>query len=198
MSAFEWKTDSVSVIQAFEVRHPNGEAGALVLWAINCVDTLHYLDDLRHVVNRSHALSAEHTPDLIDVAHVRWATVTSITALDLCAASLGRVFCGHAGDQELDVRFFTTRNDAPARRARLPPPALAWVDALQSDDDYRTILDARHCLTHRRPVRHLRMSGPMSLDVGHGAPMTVEELVDRARDLAARHVVSFLDQLPSI
>lgn len=52
---------------------------------------------------------------VVDIAHVRWATGNAITAVDLCAAAMGRQFCGHRGRNELDMRDF---DPAVARSAR--------------------------------------------------------------------------------
>ncbi|MDP9183748.1 MAG: hypothetical protein M3P04_13350, partial [Actinomycetota bacterium] len=42
----------------------------------------------------------------MDISHVRWATSNAITALDLCAATLGTLFCGNTGGHELSLRSF--------------------------------------------------------------------------------------------
>ena len=40
MPAFSWPTDPSQAVVAFELRHPDPEAGALLLWAVSCVDLI--------------------------------------------------------------------------------------------------------------------------------------------------------------
>jgi len=44
------------------------------------------------------------------MAHVRWAAGSAITALDLCAAALGRLYCGITDDQ-LDLFVESAREN---------------------------------------------------------------------------------------
>ncbi len=77
-----WPTGPIELIQSFENRHKSPTAGALFSWAAWAVESLHYLDDIDRAYDTSHATIGGHTPDVVDVAHARWATATSITALD--------------------------------------------------------------------------------------------------------------------
>src|SRR6266481_6554674 len=106
MPLHHWVSEPIALIQTFEDRHRNPDAGALLLWAAWCIDCLYYLDDVDYAYDSSHRAVGGHQPQVVDIAHARWATGTCITALDLCAAALGRTFCGHNGPYELALRHF--------------------------------------------------------------------------------------------
>ena len=205
MPQYRWPIDPSKTILAFEARYHAPEAGALLSWAVSCVDALHYLADLDASYAAARSVAAPHHPDVVDVAHARWATGSSITALDLCAAAFGRAFCKHPGPQELDLSNFdpsATRKRQQQLRALLPGPALQWVAAVFADPAFGQIKSARDSLTHRRVARHLYASagapGPdrrLDLQVDH-SKIPVGELVVRARDLAATHVSVLLQVLP--
>src|SRR5262245_44570593 len=103
MPPYQWTTEPLAEIQAFETRRSSPAAGALFMWAVWAVDSLHYLDDVDLSHEKSHLAVGGHRPDVIDVAHARWVTSTCVTAIDLCAAGLGRAFCGHQGAHEFDL-----------------------------------------------------------------------------------------------
>ncbi len=205
MPPYNWPTDPMDAVRQSEARHKNPAAGALFAWAFWTVDCLHYLDDLDFAYNASPTGSLGHKPDVVDVAHARWATGTCITALDLCAAGLARAFCSHAGPKELDLGDFdpgVSRN-APKTRALLPAAALNWVDTVLADPDYNTVKSARDWLTHSRLPRHFVMAagGPpqrLSLELPGAVRLPVRQLVELARDLATRHVTAFLTVLPGL
>jgi hypothetical protein len=106
MPSYNWPVDPIKLIQHFEARHNSPKAGALFMWAVSTVDCLYYLDDIDHDFDSSRKPLEDHRRDIIDVAHARWATGSSITALDLCAAGLGRSFCANKGIHELDLEDF--------------------------------------------------------------------------------------------
>ncbi len=198
MPPFNWRVDSMDLIRSFEARHKNPESGALFCWAVWAVDSLHYLDDIDHAYDTSHAIIGGHNPDILDVAHARWATATSITALDLCAAGLGRAFCQQQGKHELDLADFAPNQD---RRKKLPSPARKWVDAVHADPQYKTIKQSRNFLTHSRILRHFEIGpGPpqrLKLELD-GTKVGVRQLIEAARDCATRHVSEFIEKLPQL
>ncbi|NJC96659.1 MAG: hypothetical protein FIB03_10050 [Anaerolineae bacterium] len=124
-------------------------AGALFAWAISTVDSLYYLDGLDRDFDTSGIPIAGHRPDIVDVTHARWATSTAITSLDLCAAGLGRTFCGHTGPHELDIQDINV-----TRKAQLPPDAQRWIDSVRADSQYNDVKSARDWLIHSRLKRH--------------------------------------------
>jgi hypothetical protein len=190
-----WQVDPSKAIQQFEARHHNPDAGARFMWAVSAVDSLHYLDDLDRAFDKSYMPIAGHHPDVIDIAHARWATGTSITALDLCAAGLGRAFCGQRGTYELDIENIKGRC-----KTRLPKDAQKWIDSVLADLQYSQVAEARRYLTHSRVPRHLFEGGPpkrLSLQLG-SAQLSVRDLIEYARDVATRHVSDFLQILPQL
>jgi hypothetical protein len=155
MPPYSWSTDPASRVRDFEKRHDSPASGALILWAAWTVESLHYLDDIDQAYDASYSPIGGHRPDVVDVAHARWATGSAIAALDLCAASLARAFCNHQGPRELDLADFDqTIQQSQAvraqRLARLPSLARGWVESVCRDPQYETIRRARHWLTHSR------------------------------------------------
>jgi len=123
MPPFIWTSEPTELIQSFETRHKNPLAGALFGWAAWAVESLHYLDDIDRAYDTSHKVIGAHRPDVVDVAHARWATGTCITALDLCAAGLGRSFCAHDGPRDgvpYMVRRRARHNGRRCRRSISP------------------------------------------------------------------------------
>jgi hypothetical protein len=97
MPAHEWIPEPITIIQRFEQAVSNPDAGALVMWALWSVESLHYLQDIHRDFDRTRKAVGGYPPDMVDVAHVRWAAGTAVTALDLCAAAFARAFCAHTG-----------------------------------------------------------------------------------------------------
>jgi hypothetical protein len=206
MPPFSWPTDPVAVVRGFEKRRESPPSGALILWAAWTVESLHYLDDIDLAYDETHVPIGGHRPDVVDVAHARWATGSAMTALDLCAAALARVFCAHKGEYELDLGDFdptiAKRQAARAkRRALLPLGMRAWVETACHDTEYDTIRRGRHWLTHSRVRRHFTLSAggpPLRLELEVGRKIAARELVETARDLATRYVLRFLALLPRV
>lgn len=182
MAAHLWPVDPRTVSDQFNQRH--GPAVALpesFLWAVWAAEGSDYLEKLDATHPGGDVPNVSPTgahPDLVDISHVRWATGNAITAIDLCAATIGRLFCGITGPPELDLRYFhrnTNRRrpdtsrwrrlrdamkrvrrqppsgpplDARSLRASLPPAFLNWVDATRQDPLYRELHDARNPFTH--------------------------------------------------
>lgn len=200
MPPLAWPREPGPIIQAFESRRPGrGDTGALVLWATWTVEGLHYLDDLSNLRHSGAFPLTGHVPDAINIAHVRWATGSAVTALDLCAAALGREFCGvTAGARELDLRNFDpsiTSKDVSARRAALLASALAWIDSVLADSRYREVQGARNPLTHSRLRRRMYSSGPAGTEFvidATGNAWNTRDLVCLARDLATERVTEFV------
>ena len=190
----------MQVVQEFERNHANPQAGALFAWAAWTVESLHYLDDIDRSYDTLRTAIDGHRRDVVDVAHARWATSTCITALDLCAAGLGRSFCGHSGVKEFDLGSFALKKPSSrqaARRADLPVLALHWVNAVLSDMDYLTIKAARDWLIHSRLNRHLSLSGRLKLQL-ETTQVDIRHVVLTARDLATQHVSALFIILPNL
>jgi hypothetical protein len=205
------KTDEI--IQQFEARHGDPEIGGLLLFAVAGVNSLYYLDDLDANCDASRNAVGDHPHDVIDVAHLRWATGTCITVLDLCAAVLGRAFCGHRGPHELQIAAFdpqSCRRDrinvqrCERRRSRIPGNALNWIDAVLSDSDYIRIRTVRHSLTHARLPRRWKfplvneIPDRLEIKIADGQELGARAIVSLARDLATKYVTAFLKELPNL
>lgn len=202
----EWPRSPIQIIQAFEARRPGrGETGALVLWATWTVEGLYYLDDLDGLHRRGCLTVPDHPAGVVDIAHVRWATTSAITALDLCAAALGREWCGHTGRHELHLRHFDPSGKDQAaitsRRDALSATLVKWVDDVLADPRYSVVHGARNPLTHSRLIRRLSIGGvnntayfiPPAGDAVNG-----RDIISRARNLAMDQVSAFLSVIDTL
>jgi hypothetical protein len=205
MAQFNWPVKPIETIQRFETKRREPEAGALILFAVSGVDSLYYLDDLDKSYDRSRKAIGGHPHDVIDVAHCRWASGTCITALDLCAAGLARVFCGQCGGYELSIAAFDPKaRDGKVLRKRLPAAALKWIDRVRSDVNYKKIKKARRALTHARLRRHWkfilskRVPERLVLEIDKSTRLGPRDLIELARDVATKHVIGFLEELPKL
>jgi hypothetical protein len=173
------------------------------MWAVEGVCYVADLDDLQLSSQR---VLNEYNDDDLDIHHARWAATSAITALDLCAAVLGRRHCSVTGSNEFDLGFFnptppTTGKPTKAqnRFAQLPPAAQGWVRDVLADADYQMVLDARDPFVHRRLLRIVHAGvgtanlprtafriGPKQQEVDS------RDLIERARRVAVEHVERFL------
>jgi hypothetical protein len=205
MPAYRWPSNTTQVVSDFETRHGNPEAGALLLFGVWSVDSLYYLDDLDQALDPSQAMVGEHSADVVDVAHARWAATTCITALDLCAAGLGRALCGHRNKRELALGDFDVKRDlerkqdrAARLRASLPQQARQWIDNVLTDPDYGQIKGVRNSLTHARVARHLTAPRQrIRLQVGD-EQLDVPTIIDCAKRVGSKHVSQLLAMLPDL
>lgn len=206
MPPFTWPTDPVSIIAAFEGRHAAPEAGALLIWAVSAVDALYYLADIDAFYDSSRSALGTHHPDVIDVAHARWAAGTTMTALDLCAAALGRAICKHSKERELDLGSFEAdRRGERALFTKLEKEAVVqWLEGVLDDPKFAELKDARNALTHRKLARHFSVSVGSSqqderlkLQIGANQ-VRVSDLVVEVRDLATTHVAALIQILPNL
>jgi hypothetical protein len=191
MPAYHWPDDPIKVAAQFEARHGKPESTPLLWFAAWAVDSLYYLSDVDQSLDPSQATIGDHVADAVDIAHARWATGTCITALDLCAAALGRVFCAHTGTRELDIGSFDPERATKRvarRRAELPAQARLWIDNVLKDPDYNQIKAARDSLTHKRVPRHLTCPRQRLRLQVEDNQLAVPTVIDRAKDVASKHV----------
>jgi hypothetical protein len=205
MPRHNWPTDPGQLVRSFETKYANPVAGALFAWAARCVDSLHYLDDIDIDYDIGHSVVGGHNPDIVDVSHARWATATSITALDLCAAGLGRAFCSNSSDRELAMPDFDPSRSfirSNSLRGSLPGTVCKWVDGVFFDRRYNDIKAARNWLTHARVRRHFTLATggpPQRLELTLGSrQIGARDIVETSRDLATQHVSALLTMLPSL
>jgi hypothetical protein len=205
MPAYPWPNGPMQVISQFETRHQNPEAGALLLFAVWAVDSLYYLGDLDRALDPSQATVDGHSADVVDVAHARWAVTTCITALDLCAAALGRALCGHRNKRELALGEFDLERDlerkqqrATRLRANLQQQAQRWIDDVLADPGYREIKAVRNALTHARVARHFTLPRQrIRLTLDHNQ-LDVPTIIDSAKRVGSKHVSELLAILPQL
>ena len=76
MPPFKWPLDPSDALAEFAKRHPDAEAGALLYWAKEGVDALHFLADADGAYESSRVIPGDHSRDVVDVAHARWGTGT--------------------------------------------------------------------------------------------------------------------------
>jgi hypothetical protein len=200
-----WTSDPSAAVISFGQRFPDGEVAALLLWAVHSVDALHYLADVDTAFERAGESTEGHAGHVVDVAHARWATSTSITALDLCAAGLARAFGGHKGPLEVDLGQFAAKKPGKHIKAimtSMPAGVLSWIKVVLADADFARIVEVRHALTHRRLPRNLYARlAPEAPDrridlYVSGDQVSVRRLVEQSRDLATTHVADLLSRLP--
>lgn len=148
MAPHEWSGDPEAA--ARRLSRVNGDAQARVSFAVECVNGLHYLADLDdHLVPRDAATNVlSHGWQAVDMAHARWAAGSAITALDLCAAALGRLYCGISGDRrDLSVESVRDKHWETLTTALGNPSR--WIAAVRGDHRYKDLLRLRHELTHQ-------------------------------------------------
>ena len=201
----QWTRPPIEIVREYEAhRAGRGDVGALIMWATWAVEGIYYLHDLDELRDRGRLAIDAHPPDIVNIAHVRWATTSSITAVDLCAAALARECCGWNGHSERDLRDFDpSLNPKKSQRLRtaLSTPALSWVDRVLADQRYKEIQGARNPLTHSRLLRRLYSTGPNYTEfvvASTGNALTTHDLVRHARDFAAESVAEFLKVVETI
>jgi ketosteroid isomerase-like protein len=102
-----------------------------------------------HLVPRDAATDVlRHAWQVVDMAHVRWAAGSGITALDLCAAALGRLYCGIA-DDKWDLSVESARDKHWETLTTAPGEPSRWIAAVRGDHRYKGLLQLRPELTHR-------------------------------------------------
>jgi hypothetical protein len=212
-----WPRNPVTVSNDFNARHgPGTTLPNSFIWATWAAEGSDYLEklDAGHPGNFPVPPTGSH-PDLVDISHVRWATANAITAIDLCAATIGRQFCGVSGMWELSLRDFDGTIGSPkrqaevaARRGSVPPDAkaqafLAWVDATLADPRYKDLHDARNPFTHSWLHRHLSIGGAAHAGrtrftvIGTSHQMNARDMVEMSasRELdRVREFVEVVDQ----
>jgi hypothetical protein len=189
MAPHLWSRNPVAVSQEFDNRHGAGTLPNSFSWAIWAAEGLDYLEKLDAGHRAGPVPPGGPHPDLLDISHVRWATGNAITAIDLCAATMGRLFCGPPGAKELSLRHFDPacppkyQAAVTARRASLPPEFLKWVDETLADQRYIDLHGARNPFTHAWLRRHL-FDG-----VGGHADRTQFEVLGTSHQMNARDMV---------
>ena len=205
MPSAHWPQNYSELIAQFEKRHAHPGVGGLLFFAVWAVDSLYYLSDLDQELDPTKVIVRTHSADVVDVAHARWAVTTCITAMDLCAAALGRAFCGHTRKRELALAEFDVTRDAKGKQKRaallwrsLPSPAQRWTGNVLTDSGYRQIKAVRDALTHARLPRHLNAPRQrIRLQVADDQ-IDVATIIERAKRVGFKHVSRLLIILPHL
>ena len=197
MPVFAWSSDPVQTIISFEARHANPDAGALLLFSIWTVESLYYLQDLDGDDDLSQPTVRGHRPDVVDVAHARWATGACITALDLCVSGLARSLCGYSKERELSL-IDMYRTQFSNLRNLFPSAVQQWLDSIRADQRYDQIKIVRNALTHGRVIRHFTLPR-RRLDIEvNDTRLDIPTVVRQAKDVATDHVLALLRILPTL
>jgi hypothetical protein len=127
-------------------------------WAVWAAEGSDYLAklDATHLGSSAYVLPTNTHPDLVDISHVRWATGNAITAIDLCAATMGRLFCGITAPPELSLRDFDRKSNRRKRdraRCRTLSGLVKWVRRQPASTPPRDVKSLRALLPS--PVRGL-------------------------------------------
>ncbi len=176
------------------------------MWAVWTVDGLYYLDDLDQETERARWITARHNDAAVDLAHVRWASASAMTALDLCAATLGVI---HGVPVMKNGEVMPDRvHDVQGLRSHRPELCEGcrdWLTKVVGDQRYKTLKDLRDPMTHRTLPRLLSITvnalpGADSDRLGFalsGSPQgphtRARELIELARACTTRHVLAFID-----
>jgi hypothetical protein len=190
-----------------ERKNVRGRVGHFVIAAKHAVESLHYLADLDDATFREDHPRGGHPSDATDEAHVRWASGSAITGVDLCAAALGRVHKLVDGSHELSMRDLTVHLGDPSKKkaaayfAALGTDWKAWARAVYADPVYIRCLAARNPLTHADAPRaiysgasgHANRYGYRFGGFDNPDALTISgrTVIEEARDMATRHVEAF-------
>jgi hypothetical protein len=164
-------------------------------WAVDAVEGLRWL---RYVDEWAFERFPEQLegrdPRVIDLAHVRWATVTAVTAIDLCVAEIAVQYGGF--DFWSECLPSLERLTKKLAGKTVPPAATDWLDRVADDSGYQTLRAARNPLTHRFLVRTALMGpGRTPFEVDRNlAPEDrpdARDLILLSLDVATRHVREF-------
>jgi hypothetical protein len=158
-----WPRNPEKVDQDFNTRHGAGSLPSAFIWAVWTAEGSDFLQKVDAGYPAGPVPPGAPNPGLVDISHVRWATGNAITAIDLCAATIGHLFCGHRGARELSLRDFEPACSASARhqaavarrRGSLPQDFLKWIDDTLADQRYIDLHSARNPFTHSWLQRHL-------------------------------------------
>jgi hypothetical protein len=201
-----WPRDPGEVSRDYRLRH-GADPPQTLQWAVWAAEGTDYLEklDAGHPGGDSLVPPCGFKPDMVDMAHVRWATGNAITAIDLCAATIGRLFCGPIHGNELSLRSFDPacaaryQTAVNGRRSSLPRDFLAWLDDTLADQRYIDLRSARNPFTHSWLQRHLFIGGSGHTGrsqftvVGTSLQTNARDMVVASASLAIDRVRAFVE-----
>lgn len=193
MPPYPWPVDPAATSNLL-----GADASSYLFWATWAVEGLHYIDDASQDSERKRWSQAGHNPfTAVDLSNARSAAATAVTALDLCAAALG---VRHQVQVKSNVpgAVHSIRSLKDAKSGLSCNGCRQWMSSVH-DEDYQTLLDARHPLVHRIAKQNAYVTlgspdlGYISLNLGSPPKeVTTRQIIDHARDTATRHVVALL------
>lgn len=139
--------------------------------------------------------------DAVDAAHVRWAAITAVTAIDLCATALAARYGIHKLFDPKALALY--RDYKHLLTLPLTPDERTWLEAVKVDRDYEIVRQARHPLTHGLLVRtaYIRIQSPTghaersAFELVRGEPVAnrpqARDLILKAYSVGERHVSAF-------
>jgi hypothetical protein len=167
-------------------------------WAVDAVDGLRWLADIDEwaFADPRERLRGRDSR-VVDVTHVRWATTTAVTAIDLCVAEVAVRYCDEPFWSKHMPGLADVRKLLSGRSGHGPTAALGWLNSVQSDDDYRLLRrGARDRLTHHFLVRSALIGpGRTPFELDRAVPAEdrpdAREVILLSLKVAAHHVDEF-------
>lgn len=179
-------------------------------WALDAVEGLRWLaaiDDWAFAGERENLGGRD--PRVMDVAHVRWASTTAKTAIDLCSIELAYRYGDHEFWAKRAQNFFEVRKTLKPDDPRTKERVTTWLDGVNNDPDFAVLSKIRNALTHQFLVR----TAPIVIRAPRGheertrfeidptAPAKerpdARELILKCCHLAERHVSHFEERFGS-
>lgn len=204
-------------IELLDFIEQDGLQGTALLLAAagRAADSLVYLAELDEKRFGGVWLEDGHDDIAQSDAHLRWASTTAITSLDLLAATLGRRYKLIAPNSKGNTREISARDIHPEEKlfGRLPTSWQDWIRRLYDDRRYKLVLLARNPVTHgdaprirqastKRPAGHaareLYRFGSLDIPAGSRAQSLAYEprpIIEAARDIAIDYANAFVDVL---
>lgn len=160
-----WPHPPVDVLDDFYVR-THLQRVPQIWWAVGAAEGVQYLSDLDQSVLSWGDGRIHIDPDMVDATHVRWATGTAITAIDLLAAAIGRLYCANTGNEYALTWFDVSVPDrkmsqrATERMTKLPAEFAQWVTDTLADSRYLLLKGMRDPFTHSWLKLDVPRTGP--------------------------------------
>lgn len=147
--------------------------GHLALSAARTAESLIYLSEIDNHRFDSQWPDDNHANDVIDDAHVRWASTSALTCVDLCIAAVVKLSIAEdeelrkfienkykqVSDKQVSIRDFYCEESKTGKvidhRDKAPEQSRLWIDNLIDDSNYHTLLKVRNALTHGDMVRNI-------------------------------------------
>jgi hypothetical protein len=165
----------------------NHNASACLMWASEAVEGLYYLQDIEDDLPSDALLDGGHRATTVHITHARWAAGTAMTALDLCAASIGFLHLpAPTGGRFYDLGRLAAEQKKPLHKRQFDlttlPNALNWINSVTADQDYTLVQEVRDLLTHRNAARHFRIglgsAAGSRVDRADGSKLTASSAIN--------------------